>query len=66
MTEPPLRSNFSQRASLRADSAPPAVSEQKGTPMTFFARTTPEETAIIDKIAGRIMADPELSPYANN
>lgn len=33
--------------------------------MTFFARTTPEETGLIDKIAGRIMADPELSPYAN-
>lgn len=33
--------------------------------MTFFARTTPEETALIDKIAQRIMADPELSPYAN-
>lgn len=33
--------------------------------MTFFARTTPEETALIDKIAERIMADPEMSPYAN-
>ncbi|MFA5950390.1 MAG: hypothetical protein WC807_08915 [Hyphomicrobium sp.] len=33
--------------------------------MTFFARTTPEETALIDKIAQRIMEDPELSPYVN-
>lgn len=33
--------------------------------MTFFARTTLEETALIDKIAERNMADPERSPYAN-
>lgn len=33
--------------------------------MTIFARTSLEETALIERIAERIIADPDLSPYAN-
>lgn len=33
--------------------------------MTLFAHTTIAETDLIDKIADRVMADPDLSPYAD-